>query len=146
MPTIVYAAKFVCGVMPPSSAPAEEQPVEPGSYATAINVHNPNPAVVAFAKKAVLLFAANEKEAGFELPKSPGELYRAELGPDGGMRIDCLAIRQELLKGTAPPAPVFIEGWVVIESPEPLDVVGVYTAQGSGAVCITTDRVVPAQP
>jgi hypothetical protein len=151
MPTpspLVYAAKFVCGAMPPSSAPAEEEPVEPGSYATAINVHNPDPAKpVAFLKKAVLLFSENEKEDGFEVPKRPGNQVREELEPDWGMRIDCRAIRQELLKGAAPAAPVFIEGWVVIETPAPLDVVAVYTVRSSsGEVSIATDRVVPAQP
>ena len=45
---LVYAAKFVCGVFDPDGTidthPEVEGPVRPGSYATAINVHNPNPA------------------------------------------------------------------------------------------------------
>jgi hypothetical protein len=146
MALLVYAAKFICGVMSQPS-PAVEGPVEPGSYATAINVHNPNPReAVAFAKKAVLLFSANEKEAGFEVPKPPSKRFDAELGPDYGMEIDARDIRQELLSGQPVPAPLFIKGWVVIESPLPLDVVGVYTVRApNGEVCIAIDRVIPTQ-
>jgi hypothetical protein len=147
MALLVYAAKFVCGSMP-ELPPLEEGPVEPGSYATAINVHNPNPREAAvFAKKAVLLFSEAEKDEGFETPKAPYERSRREeqLGPDFGMKLDGRDIR-ELLTGQAPAAPVFIEGWVVIESPLPLDVVAVYTVRApDGAVSIATDRVIPTQ-
>ena len=149
MALLVYAAKFICGTMP-ELQPTREGPVEPGSYATAINVHNPSPREpVIFTKKAVLLFNVNaaEKEEGYEVPKAPyGKSYRREqLGPDYGMEIDGRDIR-ELLTGQAPAAPVFIKGWVVIESPLPLDVVAVYTVRGpDGAVSLATDRVIPTQ-
>jgi hypothetical protein len=143
----VYAAKFVCGVMPESREPTAEGPVEPGSYATSINIHNPHAQTVVFLKKAVLLF--NETgltvKQTFEEPKPPAHLVRAELLPDWGMEIDGRDIRLELLSGQAPAAPTFIEGWVVIESPEPLDVVAVYTARGAGDVSIAADRVVPTR-
>jgi len=143
----VYAAKFICGTMP-ELPPTEEGPVEPGSYATAINVHNPNPSeAVVFAKKAVLLFNEAKQEEGYEIPVAPyARSYRKEqLGPDYGMEIDGRDIR-ELLTGQAPAAPVFIKGWVVIESPLPLDVVAVYTVRApDGAVSIATDRVIPTQ-
>jgi hypothetical protein len=143
----VYAAKFVCGFMPEPSQPSEELPVEPGSYATAINVHNPQTKPVVFAKKAVLLFdaAGATVEKLFEATKEPSRLREAELGPDWGMEIDCRDIRLELLEGQAPPAPVFIKGWLVIESPELLDVVAVYTVRAPGDVSIATDRVIPTQ-
>jgi len=149
MAMLVYAAKFICGTMP-ELPPTREGPVEPGSYATAINVHNPNPREpVVFTKKAVLLFNVNEveKEENYETPKAPWERsYRREqLGPDYGMEIDGRDIR-ELLTGQAPAAPVFIKGWVVIESPLPLDVVAVYTVRAPDeAVSIATDRVIPTQ-
>ena len=146
MTTFVYAAKFICGSMPELPQPTEEGPVEPGSYATAINVHNPNAEGVVFIKKAVLLFTQTEKEEGFEIPKEPSGRREAQLGPDWGMEIDGRDIRQELLSGQAPPAPVFIKGWVVIESQLPLDVVAVYTVRApSGGVSIATDRVIPTQ-
>jgi hypothetical protein len=142
---LVYAAKFVCGYMPEPSQPAMEGPVEPGSYATAINLHNPSPKPVVFIKKAVLLFDASKPDEGFEVPKEPSERRRAELGPDWGTEIDCRDIREELLKGRAPQAPIFIKGWVVIETPVPLDIVAVYTVRSPGDVSIATDRVIPAQ-
>jgi hypothetical protein len=61
------------------------------------------------------------------------------------MEIDCRDIREELLKGLAPQAPIFIKGWMVIETPEPLDVVAVYTVRAPGDVSIATDRVIPTQ-
>ena len=147
MALLVYAAKFICGSMSQPTQPNEEGPVEPGSYATAINIHNPNPREgVSFAKKAVLLFSANEKEEGFEVPKPPSKQMGAQLGPDFGMEIDGRDIRQELLSGQPVPAPVFIKGWVVIESQLPLDVVAVYTVRGpNGEVSIAVDRVPATQ-
>ena len=142
---LVYAAKFILGTMPQPSQPAEEGPVEPGSYSTVINIHNPSPSeAVVFVKKAVLLFSENEAvKEGFEIPQPPSGRREAELGPDYGMQIDGPDIRQELLSGKVVPAPVFIEGWVVIESPLPLDVVGVYTVRApDGTVSIAIDRVV----
>jgi hypothetical protein len=147
MAMLVYAAKFICGTMP-QLPPAEEGPVEPGSYTTAINVHNPNPSkTVVFLKKAVLLFNEARQEEGYEVKVAPYQRsYRKEpLGPDYGMEIDGRDIR-ELLAGLAPAAPGFIKGWVVIESALPLDVVAVYTVRGpNGAVSIATDRVIPTQ-
>jgi hypothetical protein len=61
------------------------------------------------------------------------------------MEIDSRDIREELLKGLAPQAPVFVKGRVVIETPEPLDVVAVYTVRSADGVSIATDRVIPTQ-
>jgi hypothetical protein len=144
---LVYAAKFVLGTMP-QPQPPQEGPVEPGSYSTVINIHNPSPSEgVGFVKKAVLLFSENETvKEGFEIPQAPSERREAQLGPDYGMQIDGPDIRQVLLSGKLVPAPVFIEGWVVIESPLSLDVVGVYTVRApNGTVSIATDRVVATQ-
>jgi len=60
----VYAVKFLCGsLLPKATTPPPngvEWPVKPGNYLTAINVHNPNPANVAFKKKAVLLYRSDK--------------------------------------------------------------------------------------
>lgn len=147
----VYAAKFVCGSFGSEPAlPTVEGPVEPGSYATAINIHNPSPRdTVSFTKKAVLMFSVAEKDIGPETPRRPSlPVVQAELPPDWGMEIDGPDIREVLLH-QGPPAPAFIKGWVVIESPDfPLDVVAVYTAQalgGAGGVSIAIDRVTATQ-
>jgi hypothetical protein len=148
---LVYTVKFVCGCFKPKER--EEGPVEPGSYTTAINIHNPNYCNVTFVKKAVLLFDASKKgHEGFEIPKPPNAPKIARLEPDWGMEIDCADIREVLLTqptgAPGPKAPTFIKGWVVIQSPEPLDVVAVYTARGldrDSGVSIETERVLPTR-
>ena len=148
----VYSAKFLCGEFRPS--PEEEKaglgPVKSGNYATAINVHNPTPwKTVHFIKKAVLMFAGTgwQPAEETEVPRPPGHMVRAELPPDFGMEIDCFDIRKVLLDGKIE-APVFIKGWVILETwePWPLDVEVVYTAhtfQGDRpeGFSITTERV-----
>jgi hypothetical protein len=148
----VYAAKFLCGRL---DATAAGGPVEPGSYSTAINVHNPHSFPVALRKKAILLYDASRPEDAVERPTPPVHCECAtikELGPDYGLEIDCPDIRNVLLATSpgqaGPPAPTFIKGWVVIEtlSDVPLDVVAVYTVaplgtKGQLPVSIATDRV-----
>jgi len=137
---LVYSAKFICGVFDPerlSDQPEVEGPVRPGSYTTAINVHNPHPDQPArFRKKAVLLFEGNrpERQEGFEVPRPPRNIVWGVLEPDFGLEIDCADIREQLLgtpSAPGPPAPTFIKGWIVIETraETPLDVVAVYTAE-----------------
>lgn len=147
----VYSAKFLCGEMKPQP-PDREGPVEPGRYATAINVHNPASRPVAFIKKAVLLFDESSPDDAHERPRPPAHRLTAKLPPDFGLEIDCRDIREVLLRGAAggkaPPAPVFIKGWVVIETffDSPLDVLAVYTTEALGPVetevpSIAVDRV-----
>jgi len=137
---LVYSAKFICGVFDPerlSDQPEVEGPVRPGSYTTAINVHNPHPQQVAhFRKRAVLLFEGSQRERQdeFEVPRPPRSIVAGALNPDFGLEIDCADIREQLLgtpSAPGPQAPIFIKGWVVIETPveTPLDVVAVYTAE-----------------
>jgi hypothetical protein len=134
----VYAAKFLCGEG--RANPKVEGPVQTGFYSTAINVHNPNIFAVQFRKKAVLLFDGRKPEEALERPMPPARSEQHEvvdLQPDWGLEIDCHDIRQVLLGGPAggaPPPPVFIKGWVVIETlvEAPLDVVGAYTTAAIG--------------
>jgi len=140
-PKDVYAVKFLCGsfLPKPPTPPVDgvEWPVKPGNYFTAINVHNPNSTLISFQKKAVLLYRA-DKPPKPEEPMPPGKLFQASLRDDWGLEIDCTDIRNQLLSGTAPGAPTFIKGWVVIEvtaaknqmEPRPLDVTAVYTSHG----------------
>ena len=150
----VYAAKFLCGEFKDSG---REGPVEPGKYATAINVHNPHGYPIAIRKKAILLFDGEHPDQAIERPTPPTRGERTvikELGPDWGLEIDCFDIRDVLLRDASgkpgPQPPVFIKGWVVIETliDASLDVVAVYTVEPLGAktaggqsVSITTDRV-----
>jgi hypothetical protein len=151
----VYAAKFLCGDLKPGTATSPEGPVEPGSYSTAINVHNPHGFRVGLRKKAILLYDARHPERAVERPTPPAHRecpVLKELGPDWGLEIDCRDIREVLLAAASgeagPLASTFIKGWVVIEtlSDVPLDVVAVYTvaplgANGKQPVSLATDRV-----
>jgi hypothetical protein len=135
----VYSAKFLCGFQAdggvpvdpskPVSALPQEPPVMPGNYATEINIHNPQDNSVAFVKKAVLSgFTAPGVVSPPEQPFPPGALHTAVLEPDWALEIDCPDIIL-LLGDTLPPGATFIKGFVVITSPEELDVVAVYTAE-----------------
>jgi hypothetical protein len=121
-----YSAKFLCGTQPTTQGATA-----PGTYFTSINIHNPqetlfsNMPPVRFLKKAVLSL-----EEGIT-PQPPSPFVTDVLPSDFAEQVDCLVIRR-LLGPIAPPAPAFIEGYVVIVVPPTnitnvLDVVGVYT-------------------
>jgi hypothetical protein len=140
---IVYSAKFLCG-------PAfGKEGVQPGSYSTAINVHNPHNGRVYLYKKAVIANREDEDRGRIS------DFHKVALGPDEAIEIDCIDIygllgpepeeseevtqQPETGLTTAPSiqsssiTPVsslvrFIKGFVVIYASAPLDVVAVYTA------------------
>lgn len=111
-PAFQYAAKFVCGK-------SEGRVVAPGTYFTAINVHNPLEAPVEFRKKFAI--ALPGQKAG-----RVTKFFPAKLGPDQAFEIDCPDIFLE----TETKQP-FLKGFAVLESHTPLDVVAVYTAAGA---------------
>src|SRR4029077_4680541 len=98
-----YAAKFVCGKA--SDAETAAFLAAPGSYFTAINVHNPlRKAGVKFQKK----FALGQPA---EQPGKVSKFFEAGLGADETMQIDCGDIYKHM--GIA--AGTFIEGFAVLE-------------------------------
>jgi hypothetical protein len=121
-----YASKFVCGK-------STGEPVAPGAYFTAINVHNPTYAPIGFRVKIAVA------SPGLK-PGPVSEFHDVELGPDEALEIDCQDIRK-FAKTDAD----FLKGFVVIESEVELDVVAVYTAAGrEGEVeTLHTERVSP---
>jgi len=129
-PVFQYAVKFVCGK-------SAGKVVAPGTYFTAINVHNPTNKDIRLRKKFVV--ALPGEEAG---PVS--NFFEAKLGPDRAFEIDCPDIFKHLAPAGAP-APDFLKGFVVIESDVELDVVVVYTAGGPDGRVTTLDveRVPP---
>ena len=123
-----YAAKFSCGTA------TVDADVVKGTYATSINIHNPQSQTsVAFFKKVV---TAPEEGQG------PGKIVVLSgpnldvLTPDQAQQVDCPLIVKALQ------ASGHIEGFVVIEvAPQPagtttppaLDVVGKYTARAGAS-------------
>jgi hypothetical protein len=119
-----YAAKFTCG-----TAAVDDGDVK-GTYATSINIHNPEATVaVPFFKKIVV---ANQEGQGFNKPI----IKQDSLPPDAVEYVDCTLIYR--LTTIAPGT--HIDGFVVLEVPpvanpagakvQPtLDVIGKYSAR-----------------
>jgi hypothetical protein len=121
-----YAAKLICGV-------SNEGPgLANGIYETLINVHNPGRERQEFRYKLAL---AKEAADGKIYPFRP-----ARIEPDGAQFYSCRDIRKLFeIPGTA-----LIDGFFVIESGEPLDVIAVYTTNDlnkNGTPAIEVERV-----
>ncbi len=137
-PYLEYGAKFTCG----QETKEPDADVVVGTYATSINIHNPQAKLsVKFVKKIVV---AEREGAEFVKPV----VLRGVLQPDQADRVDCVFIDNAL---KLPPA-TYVEGFVVLEVPPVsvgsaptfplLDVVGKYTARPlDGGV--STQSVVP---
>lgn len=120
-----YAVKFVCGK-------SGGRVVAPGTYYSAINVHNPHEKRVAFRKKVAVALPG-------EKPGPISKFSDSKLGPDEAFEIDCPDILRR-----ADTRATFLKGFVVIESPTELDVVVVYTAGAAGRVeTLDIERVKP---
>lgn len=109
--TTEYAVKVLCG------APQRRE-VAPGTYFTAINIHNPNADSVALRKKFALTLPG--ERGGRVYPFSKNLLL-----PDQALEIDCTDIQHRT--GTTG----FLKGFAVIQSPQRLDIVAVYSAAGA---------------
>ncbi|MFQ6062284.1 MAG: hypothetical protein ACE5J9_03810 [Methanosarcinales archaeon] len=125
----VYSAKFVCGY---SNTTGLAAPVVPGTYATAINVHNPWYFTVNLTKKV----AQAPREV--EKPIPPSKPITYNLQPDYAFEIDC----EDIYKiGNIPNTQPFAKGFVVLTSPRPLDVIAVYTGADSKTNSLQTLEV-----
>lgn len=106
LPAFQYAAKFVCGR-------SAGEVVAPGTYFTAINVHNPTDRDIELRKMSAV--ALPREQSG-----KVSEFFDAKLGPDETLEIDCPEIRERTDREAD-----FLKGFVVIESDVELDVVAV---------------------
>ena len=117
--------RLVCGVL-------NNPVVAPGTYFTAINVHNPQAGTVVFKTKvAVALPSTSPGPEVKQLPEGPlGEITRfipGRIGPDQAFEIDC----PEDTPRSRSRASASFKGFVVLEVPEEFDIVAVYTAAGA---------------
>jgi hypothetical protein len=123
-----YAAKFSCGTA------TVDADVVKGTYATSVNIHNPqSQTAVAFFKKVVT--APEEGQGPSKIVVLSGANLEV-LQPDQAERVDCpLIVKALQLSG-------HIEGFVVIEvppqpsgttTPPALDVVAKYTARAGAS-------------
>jgi hypothetical protein len=127
-----YATKVVCGIN------KEPGKFAHGIYETVVNIHSPNKETMPFRYKLAL---AGEMQDGKISPFRDGKI-----GPDGAQFFGCA----DLHKIFEIPGSTLIDGFFVIESKGPLDVVAVYTTNdlgGNGAPAIeverTFERVIP---
>jgi hypothetical protein len=102
-----YSVKYLCG-------DGDNVILVNGQYRTVINIHNPYDFLQPICWKVL-----SPTPDGAPTPPRPWE--RVELRPDWGMEINCRRI-SALAAGTT-------TGFVVIRSPNELDVVAVYTAE-----------------
>jgi len=123
-----YDAKYLCGKQ--GTSPHN---FLPGVYFTSINVYS-NSGVHAF-KKRFTVSLVNEKAGG-----STGWVVTS-LSAGQSLQIDCDNIISHL--GTLPPGGQVTEGFVIIDSPNKLDIVAVYSAgpQGGPVSSLLMERV-----
>ena len=110
-----YAAKFICTANIPGTSQTTDAFV-PGSYQTAVNIHNPQNILIKLRKK-------------IASPIEISKYFGFSMKPDAVERITCAQLGDfdvHLIHG--------FEGFLVIESTHSIDVVAVYTAAGSNQV------------
>jgi hypothetical protein len=117
-----YAVKFICTANIPGTSQTTSSFL-PGSYQTAVNIHNPNNDEVRFRMK----LASTLEISQF--------LFDG-IKPDGAAHVDCDTIPKfeiHVIHG--------FEGFLVIESTQSLDVVAVYTAGGKEVNSIDVEYI-----
>jgi hypothetical protein len=131
-----FAVKFVCGEAAAGSASSGAPSLRPGSYATEINIHNPNyRGPVSVFKKALLLVDKGEPVGREPNTVEPSTLAGPiKLANDGATMDDCTSIWELANPGTPAPTPMpLMVGYLVLLSPRDLDVVSVTTAGPTAA-------------
>lgn len=115
-----YAVKFLCTSNIPGTSQTTTS-LQPGSYTTVVNIHNPNSKPAGFRMKLAL---ATSTEID---PPLISTFIKETLKPDQATKVDCSRVGEfglQLIHG--------FEGFLVIESTLSLDVVAVYTAAKKG--------------
>ncbi len=121
-----YVAKVLCGAV------REGFPLVSQTYATTINVNNPSDSLTVFFRKWLVV----TDPPGMQQPQPPLRPFEDSLPRRFALAIDC---RDLARRNPQAPRP-FFEGFVVIQSTLPLDVVGVYTVPGGVDVVAATER------
>lgn len=140
---LIYAVKFVCGEQPECGCQCA--PVQPGRYATEINIHNYGFKEVTVRKRFVPVVLA-----GAPLGREPrvagarGE-DRIVLPPQTATMDDCCRIAERLLGGESSAAMALTIGFLEITASGPLAVTAVHTAGGlaaGGGVSMQVEQII----
>ncbi|ETX00347.1 MAG: hypothetical protein ETSY1_11500 [Candidatus Entotheonella factor] len=122
-----YSVKFVCGAA--QTDPREIPIVEPGFYATEINIHNYRPEPVEIRKQVILIVQDNEavgREPNFVGVSGEDGIA---LPPNTATMDDCLRIREIAGVDTSN----LTIGYLVLQSTQEINVDAVYTTTGGEA-------------
>jgi len=117
-----YAAKVACSLL----LPHQDGTLARGTYRTTVNIHNPTSKQVTIAAKVALATQFGSDPGPFGVTP----FKEAVLQPDGAVGVSCFDIAGYFcpIDGVCVDF-AFLEGFLVVKSPVPLDVVGVYTAR-----------------
>lgn len=117
-----YAAKAVCSLL----LPHQDGSLARGTYRTTVNIHNPTNKKITIAAKVALATQFGSEPGPFSVTPFKG----VTLQPDGAVEINCFDIAGYFcpIDGVCIDF-AFLEGFLVVKSPVPLNVVGVYTAR-----------------
>jgi hypothetical protein len=117
-----YAAKVACSLL----LPHQDGTLARGTYRTTVNIHNPTDKKIPIAAKVALATQFGSEPGPFGVTP----FKEAVLQPDGAVGVSCFDIAGYFcpIDGVCVDF-AFLEGFLVIKSPVPLDVVGVYTAR-----------------
>ena len=142
--SVVYSVKFVCGEQ--AECGCECAPVQPGRYATEINIHNYSLKEIQVVKRfipVVLAGAPNGREPRVATVRAEDKIV---LPPQTATMDDCCRIATVLFGGDAPrPMPLTI-GLLEITASAELAVTAVYTTSGlehGSGVSIRVEQIAP---
>jgi len=116
-----YAAKIVCG----TQLDADDLRLAPGLYATTINIHAPRGGTELYKKLALTIPPKDQR---------PGKIYpmaQHALQYDEALAVGCTNLRDEVFNGAMPSG--FVEGFLVVQSTDSLDVTAVYSTAAVNA-------------
>jgi hypothetical protein len=117
-----YSAKVACSLL----LPHQDGTLARGTYRTTVNIHNPTDKKISVAAKVALAAQFGSEQGPFDVTP----FKEAVLQPDGAVGVNCFDIASYFcpIDGVCVDF-AFLEGFLVVKSPVPLDVVGVYTAR-----------------
>lgn len=139
----VFSAKFICGEQ--QACGCDCTSVQPGRYATEINIHNYGIREVAIQKRFIPVLLATAPVGRAPKVAAPRAEDRIVLPPQTATMDDCCRIAGLLFGGdTASPGPLTI-GFLEVTANGPIAVTAVYTATGlgSGGVSIDVKQIAP---
>lgn len=117
-----YAAKVTCSLL----LPHQDGTLAKGTYRTIVNIHNPSNKKIATAAKVALATQLGSEPGPFDVTP----FKKITLQPDGAVGVSCFDIAGYFCPiGGVCVDFAFLEGFLVVKSPVPLDVVSVYTAR-----------------